>query len=264
MALEFPSNPNEGQIYDSGTRRWQWDGAAWVSLPPSLPLNELFHWQCSAALLDPNALNLIKGGTEEETGVVPAGETWLVIGAWRVKFAGATNHQFIRQVFPNSNPLVLPEGTAYDASYNAGPGTVGCLVFYRVNAALFAGNAGYETDPKGLYYSRLAQATAGTVTSLTVAITDNSEQTVSIPFAAATGYYVTSSSFQDCAWMGFYDGVQTSLTLLPERSDADPFRFASPHLLALNTDIYPAFSARGANSVNGVAGCTLVEITLDS
>lgn len=222
---------------------------------PALSADEEQWWQYAAAMLDPSALDLVKASA----GSVPAGETWLAFHAWRVKFAGATHYQYVRQVFPGANPLVLPAGTAYDATYNSGPGVDGCLTFYRVDAALLASNDGYTSDPKGLYYERVAEANAGPVQAVTVSINDNSTQTAAIPVTG--GYYVTSSSFQDCAWMGFYDGVQTSLTLLPERSDSDPFRFASPHLLALHVDVYPSFSARGANSGDASAGCTFVEVS---
>lgn len=255
MPLAFPSNPDVNDIYTYNGRSWVWNGDVWViKSSQNLESNEFFHYVNMAAMLDPSALNLIKGAS----GTVPANERWLVFHAWRVKFGSSTKYQYIRQVFPGCNPLILSSGDAYDASYNAGPGTEGSLTFYKVNSALLESNSLYATDPKKLYYERAFNANNGPLISLGVSITDNGVQTVAIPFSG--GYYVTSSSFQDCAWMGFYDGEQTSLTLLPERSDADPFRFASPHLLALHTDIYPSFSARGANMADGTAGCTIVEI----
>lgn len=261
MPLEFPSDPDIDQVYESGNRRWVWNGSVWafdvstISGAPTLGDNEKQWWQYAAAMLDPTALQLIKG----QSGTVPIGETWLILHAWRVKFAGASHNQYIRQVFPGANPLVLPAGSAYDASYNIDPGTKGCLTYYKVNSTLLASNSGYNSDPKGLFYDRVAEANAGPVVSLSVSVTDNSVQTASVPFSG--GYCVTSSSVQDVAWMGFYDGAQTSLTLLPERSDSDPFRFASPHLIALNTTLYPSFSARGASIGDGTAGCTIVQIS---
>lgn len=259
MPLTFPSDPDLNQVYTSGSRSWIWTGTVWALQSsnngvPALSDSEKLWWQYAAAMLDPVAVSLKKG----VSGTVPSGETWLVFHAWRVKFAGTSHLQYIRQVFPGANPLVLPEGTDYDASYSAGPETLGSLTYYKFDSDLLDSNPDYVDDPKGLYYERVAVANAGPVVSLSVAITDNSVQTASVPFTG--GYYVTSSSFQDVAWMGFFDGLQTSLTLLPERSDSDPFRFAAPHLLALHTDLYPSFSARGANNSDGSAGCTIVAI----
>lgn len=252
--LTFPENPNELQIYDNGIRRWQWNGASWVSLGFSISEAELFYWRCMALMLDPNALSLAKG----ISGVVPEDEYWVVIHAWHTKFAGSSNYQYIRQVFPGSLPLILPPGTEYDASYSTGPGNEGCFTFYILGAGIIMSNSGYTSDPKGLYHSRAFEAYSSPQIPVTLAISDNSVQTATIPVTG--GYYVTSSSVQDCAWMGFWDGLQTSLTLLPERSDADPFRFASPNLIALQNTMYPAFSARGANVNGGTASCTVAQI----
>lgn len=251
MPLEFPASPNDGDIYDSGSRRWQWSNSTWIGLGESISQEEKLYWQCLAVMLEPNALGLIKGAS----GTVPENEYWVVLHAWRVKWAGASNYQFIRQVFPGCMPLVLPPGTDYDASYSAGANEKGCITYYALSPGILGANPGYDANPKGLYYSRAFNAISGPIVSLTLQISDNSEQTVNVPLSG--GYFVTSSSFQDCAWMGFYDGLQTSLTLLPERNDNDPFRFASPHLIALHTDLYPAFSARGAGVTGGSAGCTI-------
>lgn len=35
MALNFPSNPTVGQVYESGLRQWQWTGVVWQSKNPS-------------------------------------------------------------------------------------------------------------------------------------------------------------------------------------------------------------------------------------
>ena len=35
MALNFPSNPNIGDIYESDLRQWRWTGTVWQSVNPS-------------------------------------------------------------------------------------------------------------------------------------------------------------------------------------------------------------------------------------
>ena len=33
MAIDFPDNPNVGDIYTFGNASWQWDGTAWRRIP---------------------------------------------------------------------------------------------------------------------------------------------------------------------------------------------------------------------------------------
>lgn len=39
MALDFPSSPTVGQLFNNDTGRWQWNGTAWVL--PKAPLSTL-------------------------------------------------------------------------------------------------------------------------------------------------------------------------------------------------------------------------------
>ncbi len=41
--LNFPNSPSIDQIHESGTKQWQWNGSAWISLDltePSAPVFE--------------------------------------------------------------------------------------------------------------------------------------------------------------------------------------------------------------------------------
>lgn len=39
MPLDFPTSPTVGQTYTSGTKTWQWDGSAWVSVNSAATTN---------------------------------------------------------------------------------------------------------------------------------------------------------------------------------------------------------------------------------
>lgn len=253
MSLSFPSNPEINDIYSYGNRTWLWNGISWIVQADGvtfLTADEKKWWQYSAAMLDPNACSIKK----LTSGTVPTGETWLVWSAWKTKIAGS-EIGFIRRVTPGDPPLVLPEGTAYDATFTYDGGTNGAAIAYqKFNAALLASNAGYIDDPKGLFYERVALAHSGPVHQVSILATDSSEHTTNLP--TNTGIIITSSWVHDVAWNALHDGIQSNAILIPEVSDSAPWRDASPHLLGINTSVIPKFACRGCGQGEGVAGLT--------
>ena len=43
--LNFPNSPSIDQIHESGTKQWQWNGSAWISLDLTEPSAPVFEFE---------------------------------------------------------------------------------------------------------------------------------------------------------------------------------------------------------------------------
>lgn len=225
--------------------------------------SEKLYWQKRAAMLDPNAcqVRVVQAST-----TVPAGETWLVWSAWKVKFAGVDLYNYIRHIDGDDSWLTLPEGTQVDCSYTYGGGQGAALAYQKLDSALLNSNSLYTDDPKGLYYQRLEQIDNAAVHVIGGAVTDTVTNHSFLFPGGVTQGIITSSSVFDVAWNALiYTGNdQSAFILHPEVSDDAPIRLATPHRIPFKTSIIKGMGARGAGLGTGTVSLTYVDLTGDS
>lgn len=233
-----------------------------LALSASTSSHEVTYWQKRAAMLDPAATNV---RVVQASTTVPAGETWLVWSAWKVKLAGVDLFHYVRHIDGDDSWLALPAGTVVDASYDYGGGQGAALGFQRVNAALLATNALYTNDPRALYYQRLSAIDSAPVHVIGGAVTDTVTNHEFLFPGGVTQGIITSSSVMDVAWNALIatSNDQSAFILHPEVSDDAPIRLATPHRIPFRTSIISGMGARGAGLGTGTVALTYVDLTPD-
>jgi hypothetical protein len=217
--------------------------------------DEVSFWQDMAVLLDPDAYEWIIS-TSPTSRTVPAGEHWFLVSAWKVyTLGGTTPLWFHRQVDVRVQPLVLPENTVISTS-----STSGSSMYLCKPSLVTGGDSRYTSDPRGLYFERLAQLYTLEQFQLGGTVTDNSIGTAAFPGGFTNGMIVHASQ-HDVAWVAMFDtGATGAGLLLNEISDTDRNRFAESVFLPFKTTTWDSVEWRGASQSEGAANVNYVKL----
>lgn len=217
-----------------------------TSTADSLVLSDEDRWYATqAALLDPRCYQLDATSAGALDVTVPAGRTWYVTNAFAVTYGSP---QFVAQdAYPNSRrsgflrPLDARRSVALSAGTrvrnNAG---INVAYLFRCDPDdVWSLDARYATDPRGLYYGRLARLTSLPISEVVLEVTGGGALTddvhADLPTCAAV--MLIAASVYDTAWstIGWpASSPATPLNLLSEINNSHAVRFAESILQPLS------------------------------
>lgn len=240
-----------GRWYRYTAGVWVGQDGAILSSSPS----EYLYWQHRAALLDPDAYDVLYGTSQSDT--VTANEIWYVVNAWYVDSDSSGLNWFQRPADVNrAHPL--PEGHTLET------GTSSASMFYLCKPELvISGDSRYIDDPRGLYYERLMRMATLTQYQVGDVDTGNSGVNESFPADFTNGLALHTSS-HDVAWLTLQHSTgNTAMNTLNEISDTNRIRFAEPTLFPFKRTTWPTIRVRGASETEGRAVLTYVKLPGD-
>lgn len=226
----------------------------------TMSANEVAWWQDQAALLDPDAYELVVG--TNLTNTVPAGQHWYVMWAWKTAVTGGGTWRFHRHGRAEE-PLIIPENTALVTS-----GVTNSL-FYLCKPASVVANvsdnryADYQSDPRALYFERIMRL--GTLAQYTIGVTITNSTGVDATFPTDfDDALMMHSSTHDLAWLGLEAaGTNAVITGQDEISDADRVRFANSTIMPFKRTTWTKIRGQGATQSEGTGTITYVKLPTD-
>lgn len=216
----------------------------------TMSADELSFWQDMAALLDPDAYEMVVGSNVSRT--VSGGETWYLVSAWYLQGpSGAAEfhrHGDVHEALPLTAGTTL---TTWTAGTTYGPSGATANMYLCKPSLVTGGDARYTDDPRALYFDRIRRV--GELTNYTIGGTDtgNTPTYTAFPTDFTNGLVVHVSA-HDIAWIDLsYTGDTTGLTIHDEISDSDRLRFATRCLVPFVRTTFPKIGFRGANQTEG-------------
>lgn len=214
--------------------------------------SEKRYWQDKAAQLDPAAYvfrsKAVLGAAFSET--VPSGECWYIANAFFCRVSGGD------AIYVHRSPDVdkaVPIGAGTKLEFHT---SSSYSMHYTCRPAIvIATDERYTTDPKGLYFERLAKLASLPAVSHRVQIQDgaaygsNYDQPFPDDFE---GGLCTSYSNHDVSWGGMASQYG-AMNLGSEISDDHQNRIGERVMFPFSRSIFPKLRARGS-SVSGAAG----------
>lgn len=198
------------------------------------------YWATQAALLDPRAYELhstLVGGLDI---TVPEGETWHAVNSFAVYFNEPVVYAqdayplhrrsgFLRTL-DSRRAFTLPAGTRIRSNTNISDAYIHVAIPERV----WAIDARYQEDPRGLYFDRMDQLRTLPVRELVAEATGGGGLTdvvrVAIPTDFTAGMLIASSVY-DASWATF-----GRFNLHDEINNSHSLRFASTMLFPFERD----------------------------
>lgn len=241
-------------------------GGGFLDVGYSMSANEVAFWRDMAALLDPDAYELVVANDTDQT--VPSGENWYLQEGWNLEAAGAGNEWFHRGGDVRDG-LFLPEGTVIGTDQDpAGPGSPAHM--YLCKPALVADEptddryTDYQSDPRALYFERLRRLSAE-LPQERIGTTNTGSTSIDVAFPATfTDGMIVHVSTQDLAWVAPCDSGETfGLITQMEVSDIDPVRVAAVCLIPFKRATIPKVLFQGANLSTGRGTVTFVPLPSD-
>ena len=92
--LNFPNSPSIDQIHESGTKQWQWNGSAWISLDLTEPSAPVFEFE-TGDIVESTAANVSIPSTMTTTDKLRVG-TYGVQLQWN-RISGKTSRTWTWQ-----------------------------------------------------------------------------------------------------------------------------------------------------------------------
>lgn len=209
------------------------------------------HWQIQAALLDPRAYRFIQSPDPTLDVTVPAGHAWHVVNLFQVLinepqilsedgYAGYYQSGFVRPCDARA-PLVLPEGTRIRSNVQRNGG----YIYYADPALVIEGDARYATDPRGLYYQRLARLRTLPVRDAIIEWISNGvtgrEMTLTLPADFERAIVVNASVF-DSTWV-----LLGGINLVDEINNWHTQRVGSSLLCPFERSTFSTVSTKAGN-----------------
>lgn len=213
--------------------------------------NEFDWWLVQAALIDPAALVLYKGGAFSQT--VPSGETWYAYNFWNVRFTGSGGPTaWLRQI-PTGQPLALPAGTTIEDNGAPGGGMA-----YICRPSLVASLPTYA-DPRALYFQRMAKLRHMPLSVINLTLTSGTPLPGAVYQAFPDDFdngIVSCAYVMDGAWTILSgNGAGTGIVnLMNEVSDSHQWRAAHSMLLPFKRSLTGGVEAQHARRDGAVAG----------
>lgn len=216
----------------------------------STPAPEEVFWATQAALLDPRAYVLEQTQAGGLDVTVPAGRSWYAVNAFAVYYNdpivyAQDNLPLIRRsgfIRPLDcrRPMQLSEGTRVRSN----TGINVAYLYYCDPSIVWAIDPRYQSDPKGLYYSRLARLGTLPIVELVCEATGGGSiddvVSVAIPLTVGDGMIIGASAYDAC-WATF-----GGLNLLDEINNSHITRMAETLLCPFQRTTLAAL-ADGAN-----------------
>jgi len=222
----------------------------------TMSADEVAYWQDLAALLDPDAYELVIGANVSRT--VTAGETWYLLWGWFLQATGGGEHFFQRHA-NIYEALPLPEGRVLTTHAT----TAGSTMYLCKPSLVTGGDSRYTADPRALFFDRVRRI--GELTHYTIGGTSTNNAVVAATFPADfTNGLVIHQSVHDVAWLGLSDGAETTVVATQDEiSDTDRARFANTTLLPFVRATFTKIRLRGASQSEGRATMTYIKLPGD-
>lgn len=217
----------------------------------TMTAEEVTWWQGQAALLDPAAYDFIVGTGQTET--VPSGETWYLVNGWKLDaVAGEWYHRSIDV----GRAMPLSEGTSVTTHASEA-----ASFMYLCKPSLVTGvDSRYSTDPRGLYFDRIAQL--GTLPQFQIGLTETGTGTPTATFPGDfTNGCLVQVSVHDVAWLILLEaGESGGMNTLPEVSDTHQNRYAEACFVPFVRATFPKIMIRGVNESEGSGSAWYVKL----
>jgi hypothetical protein len=218
----------------------------------SMTADETQFWQDQAALLDPLAYEHVFATSTTRT--VPGGERYYLLNGWQLD-DGSSGLWYHRPADVN-RALIIPSGESVITSSSAGS------FMWLCKPSLVTGSdARYTTDPRGLYFDRLAQL--GTLTTYRLAGSATGAGSTAVTFPTDFTYgMVVHVSVHDVAWMIMTDsGASNGLSNTHnEISDTHGIRWAEPLLFPFTRTTMPKMLIQGVSLGSGRASTKYIKL----
>jgi hypothetical protein len=231
-------------------------GGSFTDMGYSMSAEEVTFWQDMAALLDPDAYEWVITSGTPASRTVPSDEHWYLVSGWKLyTLGGTTPLWFHRQVDVRVQPLVLPADTVISTSNVSGSSMYLCKP-----SLVTGGDSRYASDPRALYFERLALL--GTLPQFQVGGTQTDNGISTAAFAGGfTDGLIVHASQHDVAWIAMFDtGAAGAGLLLNEISDTDRNRFAETVLMPFKTTTWDSVEWRGATQSEGQTNVNYVKL----
>lgn len=232
-------------------------GGSFPDVGYSMSADEVSFWQDMAALLDPNAYEMVVGSNTSRT--VSGGETWYLVSGWYLQGpSGAAEfhrHGDISEALPLTAGTTL---TTWTAGTTYGPSGATANMYLCKPSLVTGSDTGgpggsnrYTSDPRALYFDRLRKI--GEMTQYTIGVADSTNTPIYTAFPTDfTNGLVIHCSAHDIAWIDLsYTGDTTGLTIHDEISDSDRLRFATRCIVPFVRTTFPKIGFRGASLSEG-------------
>jgi hypothetical protein len=212
--------------------------------------DELAYWQLQAALLDPlTHVHIFQSGKNWSI-TVPTGKTWHLRSAFWVSINGQTHPNFHRNPEPDQ-VMALPAGTTLEAHSGSSQSH---LTYVDPGIVTDSGSPDYDsryiTDPKGLYFSRLARLKTLPLHIAEAKIPKGSAygkvETAAFPKDFTYGLVVQQTVF-DASWTILYQRGKAAMNLGTELSDNKTVRFTNEPMVPFERALFTAIAVRGGN-----------------
>jgi len=214
----------------------------------TMTIYETEYWQAQAALLDPLAYVFETGAAF--TISVPTGEQWYLLNAWSTRLGDAAGDFFLRNP---TRPMPMSEGFLLKSNGNAS-----ATAYYCKPSLVTGTDSRYTTDPKGLYYERIARLRTLILNEIYATTSAGVASTPSTPFPTDFSYgLVVAVSAHDTSWtiLAPADNVG-GINLMNEVSDLHQWRAAHAFYLPFSRSTFTVMEVRSA-SVAGTVGSEL-------
>ena len=222
----------------------------------SMSADEVTYWQDLAALLDPDAYELVVGANVSRT--VTTGETWYLLWGWFLQATGGGEHFFQRHAnVYEALPLTAGRVLTTHAT------NAGSTMYLCKPSLVVSGDSRYTDDPRALFFDRLRRV--GELTHYQVGGTSTNNANVAVAFPTDfTPGLVIHQSVHDVAWLGLKNVAGTTVVATQDEiSDTDRARFANTTFLPFLRTTFDRIELRGASQSEGRATMTYVKLPGD-
>ena len=218
--------------------------------------NETKYWQVQAALLDPEAYTWTTGVGVSVT--VPAdGFGWYATSMYRCVINNSGKYTATLRPCDYRRAILLPEGTDIRSQDTSPPdpawgfqGLSAMYLYYCAPADVVASDTRYVSDPKGLYFERLARLAALPISEI---ITDNPVggaygQTITTVFPATFDRAIAvGATVYDLPWVILADASGSGPNLMNESNNWQTARFAEAIGAPFKRSVFDRITAISGN-----------------
>jgi hypothetical protein len=195
------------------------------------------YFATKAALLDPKAYHLASSPGLGFSATVPIGHTWYATNTFAVKYntprfkpqdtwPDSRRSGFLRPLDCRRN-IDLPSGTIITGNQH---GSADPYIYYCDPDDVWATDARYTTNPKGLYYDRIELLHSLPINELIIEATGGGsiDDVLVDTIPSTEDIFLTSASVYDASWLtiGWNEDVYHSLNVLSELNNSHSVRFA--------------------------------------
>ena len=185
-----------------------------------------------AALLDPACHVYLLGSDWNIT--VPPGETWYALNIWSACRPGSSHLLFHRDA-DAGRPFIMPSGFDLESAHDS------ALILYARPKLVQDVDKRYLTDPRGLYFERLAVLRTLALHTISVerpADTPNTTESKAFMPDDFTAGLVTQWQCHDGAWLCLIGSDSNIINTQDEIDDKYPMRLTSSVLLPFRRAVF--------------------------